>query len=166
MSVQRAEASGGERLVDGGVAVNPGVALGHSPGIRRQQFGESGIDQRRECRAAAMMDQTGDRGEMMVAKTGEPVVGPGPVRLGQIPGSDPLPEHGIADGTNPGRRQQGHIVRAIVVPRPSHLIEEPGTDPIDGTLHAAPEFQWTHRDSDPLETAHAPTLAGGLIGGG
>ena len=140
VAVQRTEPGRCERLVDGRVVLEPGISSGHRRGIGREGFWERGVEQMRAARAAAMMKQRGHWPNAGSPQECEPLVGPRPVSGREAVWRDPLPQDGIPHRAKANRCKASDVVRAIVMPRLSDLIDIPLADAIDRALDAAPEL--------------------------
>ena len=138
VAVETAEARGGLRFVDGGVAVDPGVALGDLEGVGGEFGGEFRVEQVGFRRTAAMVDEAGDRSDAESLHVGKGFV----KGLEGAGGSEALPVQGIAKGTD-AQGGEAFQVRsdASEVSGLLELVEKDIADTVDGRFHSAPEFE-------------------------
>ena len=141
-AVQAGKARRGADLVDRGVVLEPWIARGDGAGIVGQALGKARIDQARVARAAAVVDQAGDRGDAGVAQRIEALVGPAPVGALEAVGRGALPQHRVADGANAERGEAVDIAGAVGMTVTVELAEIRILHTVDGAFEAAPKFQW------------------------
>jgi hypothetical protein len=100
VAVESGEARGGERLVDRGPHLDPGVTVGDARGIIGQLLREIGVEQLGIKRARAVMDEAANHVDAALAEHRQPVVGPGEIELVR-----PLRRHGLPQDREPDRGQ-------------------------------------------------------------
>src|SRR5215218_5567792 len=152
VAVERAEARGRQRFIDGGVALNPGITPGDAHGVAGEKLRKAWIEQIGIARPAAVVDEAGDRRDAEPSKTVEALVVPGPVRfVGPVRG-DRLPQDGVAQRPKPKRRDPVEIVDPIAMAGLQALVAEIVGDPRDRAFQSAPHLKrW-------LLTHHNETL--------
>ena len=146
-AVQRAETGGGQRFVDRGPVVDPRVPLRRCGCVIGEERHEVVGDQAGIARAAAVVDEAGDRAHAEVADLGEPRVAPGPVAVIRRVRGDAFPQQGVAQRLDAEVRKGGKIAGPVVMPRQPRLIPVRVADAIDGAFQPPPKFQSnsTHR---------------------
>src|SRR4051812_22663189 len=94
-------------------------------------------------RSTAMMNQAHDGLDLQFTQTLKPPVSPRPVSSISVM---PLPQNAVTQSTNSQFREQLEVRISMYMSRPFKLIVVTGSDPINCTLHTAPNFQPSIQD--------------------
>ena len=137
-AVQAGEARRGADLVDRGVELEPRVARGDRTGVLGQRWCKAGIDQARMARAAAVVDQSGDRGDAGRAQGGQALVRPAPVGAFDAVGGGAFPQDGVADGADAEPGEALDVAGAVAMAVAVQLAEIRILHAIDRAFEAAP----------------------------
>jgi hypothetical protein len=116
VAVKTAEARSREGLVDGRVVLDPRVTLGHGAGIDGQLFRERRVHEAGRARPAAVMNEADDGTHSKLAQARQARVRPGPVGARQAVRRSALPEHRVAQGTEPKLCEEIEVFDSSRVP--------------------------------------------------
>ena len=155
--VEAAEARGGQRLIDWRICVNPREALRHGACVGSKFFREAWIEEAGTARAAAVVEQAGDRFNLQFADAAKRCFGPGPTMF-----IHPLPQHRMTQGVDAKGGEAIKIFKPVVVIASQYLIEVAIADAIDCAFNACPELRshsgGTFRDRQGFLAAAAGSL--------
>jgi len=93
------------------------------------------------ARAAAVVDEADDGADAESAQAREARIRPGPVGAVGAVGRGALPEDGVAHGAEAQAGEEFEVAGARGVAAALKLVEVLIPDPVDGALHAAPQFE-------------------------
>ena len=137
VAVETGEARGGLRLVNGGVAGDPGVTLGDGKGVIGEFFGKPGVHEAGGCGAGAVVDEAGDRLDAELLHFFEA----GAEGFEGAGGDGALPGEGVAELPEAKLAKEGEVTGAGEVATSLGLVEPLIVNAVDGAFHATPEFE-------------------------
>jgi hypothetical protein len=150
MAIEAAEPGGSLGFVDRRVSREEGIAACDGEGVLSQARGEVGGEEICVSRAAAVVNEAGNRINFQGAHASQGVIE-------GLPASGPgesLPVQSITESAQSKAREAIEIRESAEVSGAFDLVEEGVPDAVDGALHATPEFEWQNGGGGMGEARH------------